>query len=193
MASKLERMERTKAPTSKKVGGTFADQNIADGSALSPASILWDDPLLLNHLLDRRAQWATMEKHYAELAVKLKPHTGQANAGKIKHAQLIAETLSAKIGLTRRLFSAYAAGDRRQLAAVRRGIAPLVRRLECTADSLRSNWMARNKPFGFEGLELRMAGVTARYKELDRRLAAYLAGPGHSIPELDEIVTGPWR
>ena len=50
--------------------------------------------------------------------------------------------------------------------------------------------MARNKPFGFETIQFRLAGTIARYRELDRRLADHLAGHAQHIPALGSGESG---
>lgn len=163
-----------------------------DAQTASPAPMLWDDPLLSVVLSARRVadprKLLKIERHYARLARSLEVHAGDKGCGDIGHAQLMAAVLAAKIGLNRKLFAAYAAGNRRALAAVRREIPGLVRLLNRLAESFRSGWLKRNKPFGLEVLQIRMAGIIARHRELDRRLAEYLAGRSQTIPELDENI-----
>ncbi|MDO9540868.1 MAG: family 20 glycosylhydrolase [Kiritimatiellia bacterium] len=157
--------------------------------------ILWDDPLLAIILSHKRAKGPKtldkLEAYYLSLARNLKPHEQDTLAGNIRHARLLAQTMAAKIGLTKRLFAAYSARNRKQLAAVRKEIPGLVRLLEEVADSFRSSWLERNKPFGLEVLQIRIAGLIARYRELDRRLAEYLTGRVRSLPELDANVKVP--
>ncbi|MFA7160851.1 MAG: family 20 glycosylhydrolase [Kiritimatiellia bacterium] len=172
-------------------GADYAAQNQAAGLEYAAGAhqmasfILWDDPLLAITLSGRRAKLKSLEKHYLGLAAKLKHCGRQTGGGDLSHARLIAETLAAKIGLARRLFEAYSGGSRARLKAVRLEIPGLVRLLEQCADSLRANWMARNKPFGLEVVQIRMGGVIARCRELDCRLGEYLSGRAEHIPELE--------
>ena len=172
-------------------GSDYAAQTLASGLEYTegayqlPASMLWDDPLLAIFLTGKQTPLRKLEAHYASLAAQLKPRRSDSGAGNIRHARLIAEALSAKIGMTRRLLGAYAARNRAGLAAVREEIPSLVRRLEKVAESLRDSWMQRNKPFGLEVIQIRMGGVIARCRELDRRLGEYLSGEVSDIPELE--------
>ena len=172
-----------------------SDLEYAEGEHLHPSSLIWDDPLLAVELSQKRAKGpGTLDKieaHYAALARKLKPYDEDNAAGRIRHARLIAVTLAAKIGLTKRLFAAYSARNRKRLIAVRKEIPAMVRLLEQLTDSLRSIWLERNKPFGFEVVQIRMAGTIARCWEMDRRLAEYLAGRVNSLPELDANISVP--
>jgi hypothetical protein len=54
--------------------------------------------------------------------------------------------------------------------------------------SWRSGWMRRNKPQGFEVIQLRMAQQQARHIELARRIDEVLDGTAAGIPELDERI-----
>jgi len=159
----------------------------ADGIHQLPSFMLWDDPLLAIILSGKKSQLGKLEAHYAVLAAKLKQNEKNSNksGGNIQHLRLIAETISAKIGLTNRLFKAYSAGNRASIRAVRKEIPELIHLLEKTAGSLRSNWMQRNKPFGLEVVQIRMGGVIARCRELDHRLGEFISGEIKNIPELD--------
>jgi hypothetical protein len=59
--------------------------------------------------------------------------------------------------------------------------------------------MRRNKPQGYEVLQIRLAQQTQRHRELVRRIEELLAGEVNSIPELDDrpVTThrlpGTWR
>jgi len=52
----------------------------------------------------------------------------------------------------------------------------------------RDNWNATSRPFGFELIQKRNAGVLARFEEAKRRVHDYLDGKAATIPELDEAV-----
>jgi len=164
----------------------------AEGEPQYPGTVLWDDPLLAVVLSGKRSKGTKsldkLETHYASLSKELKPFAHDTAAGNIRHAQLLAQTLALKIGLFKRLLRAYTTGNRGQLIAVRKEIPSLVRHLGKVADSFRSVWLSQNKPFGLEVLQIRMAGVIARCRELDRRIGEYLAGKDKNLPELDENI-----
>lgn len=176
---------------------TSDDPNVSDFVFLDSGSMLWEDPLMPVKFMDRegavadavrQARWERLETHYASLAEGLRPHAGASGAGQLAHAHLLARTLAAKVGMQRRLIRACARRNRREWTALRGEVQPLIGLLRKTAASLRSNWMARNKPFGFETLQLRMAGVIERCHELDRRLDAVISGRKDAFPELEELL-----
>ena len=57
-------------------------------------------------------------------------------------------------------------------------------------ESFRRNWYARGKSYGFEVMQIRLAGQRARLCELRRRVDGVLRGELESIPELEDIASG---
>lgn len=56
------------------------------------------------------------------------------------------------------------------------------------ADLRAEIWMRDDKPFGYEVLDIRMAGVSARCKSARHRIQNYLDEKIDSIPELEAII-----
>ena len=65
-------------------------------------------------------------------------------------------------------------------------IKPVVRALDQLHASFRRQWYRRNKPHGFETIQIRLGGQRQRYGELGARLEALRAGNIDAIPELNE-------
>ena len=59
-------------------------------------------------------------------------------------------------------------------------------RIDNVQVSFRRQWFRRNKPHGFETIQLRLGGLKERFTELDRRIAEWLDGTYPTIPELEE-------
>lgn len=158
--------------------------------SLQCCSVLWDDPMMamyLRHVVKtRNIPLRDAEAHYLGVARALKPHRQDVAAGDLGHARLAARVLAAKVGLAARLLDAYEADDSRALASIRAEIPAAVRLIEELARSFRRLWLSRCQPFGLEVLQIRFAGLAARYRELSDRLGEYLSGKVASIPELDE-------
>lgn len=158
--------------------------------------VMWDDPMLAMYLRkvggEDLTTLAEAERHYLGVAAALEPHATDRAAGDLGHAALVAKALAAKVGMANRLLRAYAGRDRAGLAAVREQIAPTVTLIERLARSFRGLWLERCEPFGLEVLQIRFAGLAARYRELEERLSEFLAGRIESIPELDEGAKGAW-
>lgn len=169
---------------------------------VSGAAVLWDDPLLgtfhqhgrngeVRIANDETSGWQEVAQHFAGLREDLSARATGNEAGDIHHAALLADVLSRKISLRLKLERAYRIRDREGLAEVRAEIPALVARLEELAQSWRGQWLRRNKPFGLEVIQIRLAGLRARYLELGQRLDELLAGQVTAIPELDTPAPRP--
>jgi hypothetical protein len=162
---------------------------------LSSPGLLWDDPLLGIAMsltaLPEGWNWAMLAERYRMLHAELSTQARQSDAGDLRHAALLADLFSRKIMLRSALVAAYDAGDRAGLTAVRNAIPAVLDVLAQLQDSFRAGWMRRNKPFGLEVLQIRLAGQQARFRELAVRLDEYLEGRVSSIPELDGRVEQP--
>ena len=173
-------------------GGDYAAVHMAgDINDYCATSLLWDDPILgifSNEGLPEPAYptWDKIRDHFANLAVALNGRDGNVTAGDLNHARLLADILARKMTLRARLVAAYDAGDRVSLAAVREAARELAADFEELEASWRRGWMRRNKPQGYEVIQLRMAQQASRHRELGRRVDEWLTGVVTAIPELDE-------
>lgn len=169
---------------------------------VSSAAILWDDPLLgifhqhrrndeVRMTNDETGSWQDVAQHFAGLRDDLSSRAAGNEAGDVRHAALLADVLSRKVSLRLKLEQAYRVRDRAGLAEVRAEIPALVARLEELAQSWREQWLRRNKPFGLEVIQIRLAGLRARYLELGQRLDELLVGKVTAIPELDTPAPKP--
>ena len=161
---------------------------------LQSCRVMWDDPMLAMYLRKvhrgKKVKLLDAEKHYLDVANALQPHRKDRAAGDVGHACLVARVHAAKAGIAARLLNAYDAKDRRALAAVRDEIPKAAALIEELSKSIRALWLARCEPFGLEVLQVRFAGLAARYRELAQRLDEFLDGKVASIPELDEGAKG---
>jgi hexosaminidase len=152
------------------------------------AGIMWDDPLLgmFHHegVVGTGHNWPELALGFDQLRDSLVPFRDEQAAGNLSHAVLLADFLYRKVALRLRIDDAYVRQDRAALGAVVAEIPGMVGRLDELAVSWRRQWLERNKPFGLETLQIRLAGQAARYRELEQRLNDYIAGNIDSIPEL---------
>jgi hexosaminidase len=173
-------------------GGDYASVHRAGAlTDYGSAWLLWDDPILgifANEGLPPATNppWAEMRDHFARLAAELTGLGGDVAAGDLNHARLLAETLARKMTLRAQLVAAYDARDRAALAVVREAALTLAPDFDLLAASWREGWMRRNKPQGFEVIQLRLAQQAARHRELALRIEELLSGAVASIPELDD-------
>lgn len=155
------------------------------------AVVIWDDPILglfLNEGFPPQ-DWPALteiQQRFARLAKDLDEYAGQNAAGDLDHARLLAEVLSRKIELRVRLVAGYDARDHAALTAVGKDALALAESFETLEASWRRGWMRRNKPQGFEVIQLRVAQQAIRHRELARRIDELLTCAVAAIPELDE-------
>jgi hypothetical protein len=170
------------------------DAGDLEGPVNAPA-LLWDDPLLGVYWNQVEAAgttgWQDVLAHYRDLRKRLADHQQDANGGDSGHAHRLCGLLTEKIALRLDLEKWYRKRDLDKLD----GLIPRVRQVEhlveAVAESFRELWLSRNKPFGLEVLQIRLAGQRERYHELALRLEELAAGRRKAIPELEEKPAHP--
>lgn len=198
--------ERAYAPDMSAVPARFASVCGGDYEAtllpsamaepVNAPALLWDDPILrIYHrfgLTEGGATWREAEAHHAKLRDALAPLADRESAtGDLRHAWLIADFFTRKIGLQRRIENAYPARDADALGAVALEAREMASRVDTLAASWRRQWMRLNKPEGFEVLQNRFAGQAARWRELATRIDELLSGTVSAISEWDESLSEP--
>jgi len=160
---------------------------------LNPVMLLWDDPLLriawTNELLKSPLKWQECAAQYRKILRQLRPHRDTTEPIDFAHAATLLRFLQSKIKLNETLDAAYPSRDPAGLTAARKLVKAALRALEALHTSFRRQWHRRNKPFGFDTIQVRLGGQRQRFLELDTRLAALLDGKLDSIPEFDERPT----
>lgn len=157
---------------------------------VNAGSLLWDDPLLGIYWNQIEAagetRWAKVLDYYRNLRKRLS--SGQ---DEVRHAHRLCSLLTEKIALRLDLEKWYRKRDLTKLD----GLIPRVRQIEhlveAVGESFRGMWLSRNKPFGLEVLQIRLAGQRERFRELAQRLEELVAGKRDAIPELDEKPAKP--
>jgi hypothetical protein len=162
---------------------------------ISAPALLWDDPLLGIYRKEQETHfgpgyWGRMEKHYRRLEAALAKYP-QGAAGDIRLIRRLIMLLRLKIQAGRAVAAAYTLRDRKKTARARKLIGKLIRAVADFEKQYRQLWYDRNKTFGYEVMQIRLAGQAARLAELDRRLKQLAAGEIASIPELEEKTRKP--
>jgi len=164
----------------------------ADSAA---AATLWDDPLIGMHWLSVKARWPghwdKALEHYRDLAAVLNAHRTTTEPVDLGHAAVLANLLAAKIEFRMRVEQAYSARDPGLLRAVLAEVPRLVELTEELEATFRRQWFRRNKPFGFEVIQVRLGGLRQRFLEAGRALRELLDGRRDAIPELEEGLSLP--
>lgn len=99
----------------------------------------------------------------------------------------MAQLLDAKLRFSADLRAAYRAGDKVALRNLRENDLPNVMSLlDEFIRVYRFQWMALNKPFGFEIIDIRLGGLRQRLCTADERLEEYLRGAIQNLEELEQ-------
>jgi hypothetical protein len=158
-------------------------------------ALLWDDPLLGIFWKDEQCKdaeiWNKCASNLAGISNFLSKTEFESNAGDLSHANNLLKLLAKKISIRQKLEKAYSERDTKQLGSVITDDIPeIIKLVGAFQDSFRSQWIRRNKAFGLEVIQIRLAGQIERYKELARRLNELLENKITSIPEFEENAEG---
>jgi hypothetical protein len=181
------------------LGSKLHDQTLGnridETSANLPVQVLWDDPLLGMHHLTMKARrpdfWKLASAHYHQVAYELAPHIGRTQPIDLDHALTLARFLAAKIDFRVALEQAYQAKDRGRMQMLLPEVGRIVELVEQLQGTFRRQWYRKNKPFGFEVIQVRLAGLRERFREVARLLSELLHQQRDTIPELDEGLATP--
>lgn len=99
----------------------------------------------------------------------------------------LADALSVKAPLGRKLYGAYEKKDRQALAALAEKEIPLaMEKIRVYRDRREALWNRESRIFGFEVLDIRIGGLLARLESAKKRVESWLNGEVDSLPELEE-------
>lgn len=124
---------------------------------------------------------------YANVCKQLRKIDGKEYAYLFDTLAALADVLSVKADLGKRIRLAYSGGDKAGLRAIAElDIPALLQKLDVFAAAFERQWMKENKPFGFEVQNIRLGGLRSRLEYAGRTLCRYLGGELDTIAELDE-------
>ncbi len=154
-------------------------------------TILYEDNFM--GLFVKMFDETTLKKRYGQIAEKLRCITEKNNQQKenliFSYYQILAELLFQKAGITETIHNAYAKKDLKRLRSIAEN--ELVQ-IEQLAEILRKKrqqiWMNEYKPFGYEILDIRFAGVSVRARSAAHRITEFVNGNIDSIPEVEEEI-----
>ncbi len=157
--------------------------------------LLWDDPLLKIYWKNERLQtqriWDRVLRDYNGLLRRLKPFRDLTEPVDFHHIGTVLTFLRDKIKVQLAVEQAYAARDAEALFSACRKARRMARRTDDLEQTFRRQWMRRNKPHGFETIQIRLGGQRQRWRELAARLEELTEGRIDAIPELDETPAAP--
>lgn len=102
-----------------------------------------------------------------------------------KYYGILAELLSKKANINTRIRNAYQAGDKEKLCHFRQELLRIGEMAEELRIQRQKLWMEEYKPFGYELLDIRFAGVSARARSEAARLKDFTEGKLEHIEELE--------
>lgn len=159
-------------------------------SCINPSkTLLYQDNMM--GLFEKMYDGDTLGGHYGRLAQALEGLMGEENTDKdlFGYYLTLAKLLACKAGIVGQIRRAYALQDRRRLAEIADNelekIGDLAQELVNQREAI---WMKEYKPFGYEVLDIRLAGVERRSKSAAHRIKEYLSGAQDSLPELEEEI-----
>ncbi len=170
---------------------TFKNKN-GDIGKIPPGALLWDDPLMgmvWNELPAWKEDMADdMLAELKRIMETIEPHRDDKAAGHLNHAWNLAHVLTRKLELRKRLLHAYGKRDFSTLNGIaERCIPDVIDAIEGLNDSFREQWRRNFKSYGLELMQIRLAGLAERYRELARVIGEFLDGSIDCIPELEVI------
>jgi hypothetical protein len=62
----------------------------------------------------------------------------------------------------------------------------IISNIEVFRNAIEKQWLTENKPFGFEVLDMRIAGVIQRVKSAQKRIQSYIQNPSLRLEELEQ-------
>lgn len=156
-------------------------------------TILYEDNFM--GLLTRMFDEEKLQKQYEwvaekiDLAIKQQENMDQEDQELFTYYETLARLLARKAGITERIRRAYSEKDRNQMSTIAENelneISKLAEELRIQRQAM---WMKEYKPFGYEILDIRLAGVSARAKSAADRLLNFLSGKVPSLLELEEAL-----
>lgn len=150
--------------------------------------LFYQDPLL--GLFDAQTQDLELDKWYQALAEQMEkklPEIPETFLPLFRYYHRLASLLSVKSTLGQKLTRAYLDGDRETIRNLSDQAIPACIEDSRAVLSLREQlWMDLMRPQGFEVVNIRMSGVTARLEAAKRRLDAWLQGTVDRLPELED-------
>jgi hypothetical protein len=141
---------------------------------------------VLQGLVDKNLELFDFKSFYGKQMEKFKTLPAQVGLEYLfDHHGLYLDILYRKCDIGIRLKAAYEKRDTPALQEIREELTQLVSAYEAFHEDTARIWYQNHKAFGFEVLDFRLAGITARVKRAAQRLQAYLDGAISSIPELE--------
>lgn len=149
--------------------------------------LLYQDPLLQLYETDMKG--VDMSGHYSRLAQEYAVYRDASQeplSGMFYFYTLLAQLLSLKCSWHERLGQAVRGKDKDGLKELLDMIPQILSSLDALSTHWHRQWMAQNKPFGYEIIDLRLGGLRSRFLTAGSRLEELREGRVDDIPEVTE-------
>jgi hypothetical protein len=149
--------------------------------------LLWQDPLI--GLFDYHIKGIGARAHYEQLWKRMAEAVSKTGAyrGLMETMANLCKVLAGKAEIGAEIKQAYDTGDKAELRKIAELSLPLIAKdVEALRLAHRKWWMSTLKPFGWEILDARYGGLSARLDSAAHRICDYLNGESAELPELAE-------
>ncbi len=151
-------------------------------AGLAASEVLWDDPLLGIGARNAEKRYPgaleQMRRRCERILAELGNSCGIRQGGDLGHAWTLCRAISGKIELRKRLEAGRFDPETREKALL------LAEHVEALNATFRRQWLRRNKAFGLEVIQIRLAGLAERCREVARRIDEKM-----DFPELKETAS----
>lgn len=172
--------------------GTIEEYHYENGTEkweINAPSVLWDDPLMgivwHEYLYFGRNVWTDYAAHLRRIKEQLALCRNDKKAGNLSHAFQLCEVLEKKIEFRLALLDACRKKDRAAMEHFIPECETLIAVIEELKKTFREQWFRSYKPWGLEVMQIKLAGLQERYREVQRRLREFLNGTNPKLEELE--------
>ncbi len=153
--------------------------------------LLWDDPLLAPTQNDITRYYPEWREHAIGVYHKLLAMRAAPDQHHIAHFKVVLKSMLKAVEFRRDFVKCYQDKDIEMAKDLKKRCRDLIRQYKRLWNSYRTQWLSRNKSFGFEVTSHRIGAVIMRYEEIALRLEEFIADTSFAIPELDEYLAMP--
>ncbi|MBQ8683552.1 MAG: beta-N-acetylhexosaminidase [Clostridia bacterium] len=152
-----------------------------------PYMLFFQDVLV--GLFEKHVDPATFPAHFADVAARLRAAADRNPQWRYMFDAMAgySAVLEYKATVGAELIAAYKAGDKATMEKIVRYKLPaILERLEAFIPLYHTQWLAENKVFGLDAIDIRYGALKHRLQVAIDRIGAYLNGTVDSLPELEE-------
>ena len=148
--------------------------------------LLYQDPLL--QLFEEDMRGIPTAEYYSGLVTKFAQHAAENPEYHLlfDFCAAMSLALSLKCSWHEQAADTVRAGDRERAAILADDLGPAREAVEALRLTWRNLWESTNKPQGFEVIDVRLGGVSARLSTAAEKMRAFACGQVDDIPELTE-------